>query len=126
MADTQWSGTDPTGNDINSVAVNQARACNQAFVNAGVDFVIQVGDLDNGGTTAGMQTRLDANSLLNAYGIPFYGLRGNHDDNSACKTFFQSYYIPTSSPNAAVAVSSPRAKVRSQSLSLAGAAAAPE
>ena len=26
MADTQWSGSDPTGNNINSVAVNQAKA----------------------------------------------------------------------------------------------------
>ena len=27
IADTQWSGTDPTGNNINSVAVNQIKAC---------------------------------------------------------------------------------------------------
>jgi len=50
----------------NGVAVNQAKACNQAFVNAGVDFVIQVGDLGNSGTTAGLCNQLDANSLLNA------------------------------------------------------------
>ncbi len=106
IADTQWSGTDPTGNNINSVAVNQIKACNQAFVNAHVDFVVQVGDLCNDGTTAALQTRLDANSALNTAAIPFYGLRGNHDDNSTAKTFFQSNYLPTSKPGATVAVAS--------------------
>lgn len=104
MADTQWSGTDPTGNNINSVAVNQAKACNAAFVNAGVNFVVQVGDLTDTGTNAGLQTRLDANTALNAAGIPFYGLRGNHEDNSTAKTFFQSNYIPASTASATVAV----------------------
>ena len=104
MADTQWSGSDPTGNNVNTVAVNQAKACNQAFVNAGVSFVVQVGDLTDNGSTAGLQTRLNANTALNAAGIPFYGLRGNHEDNSTAKTFFQSNYIPTSTGSATVAV----------------------
>jgi hypothetical protein len=104
MADTQWSGSDPTGNNINTVAVNQAKACNLAFINAGVSFVVQVGDLGDNGSVASLQTRLDCNSSLTAAGIPFYGLRGNHEDNSACQTFFQANYIPGSSASAVVAV----------------------
>jgi len=104
MADTQWSGSDPTGNNINSVAVNQAKAVNKQFVKAGVNFVVQVGDLTDNGSTAGLQTRLDANSALNSAGIAFYGLRGNHEDNSAGKSFFQSNYLPTTSASATVAV----------------------
>jgi len=104
MGDTQWSGTDSTGNNKNSVAVNQAKACNDQFVKAGVDFVVQVGDLTDNGSTAGLQTRLDANSALTNAGIAFYGLRGNHEDNAACQTFFNNNYVPTSSSAATVAV----------------------
>ena len=104
MADTQWSGSDPTGNNINSVAVNQILACNQAFVNAGVDFVVQVGDLTDNGSTAGLQTRLNANSTLTAANIAFYGLRGNHEDTTTAKTFFQTNYIPTNNANTSVSV----------------------
>jgi hypothetical protein len=104
MGDTQWSGSDSTGNNINSVAVNQTKACNSAFVAAGVDFVIQVGDLTDTGTTAGLQTRLDCNAALTAADIAFYGLRGNHEDNSASKTFFQANYIPSTTPSATVAL----------------------
>src|SRR5664279_3273801 len=93
MGDTQWSGTDSTGNNINTVAVNQAKACNDQFVKAGVDFVVQVGDLTDTGTTAGLQTRLDANSALTNAGIAFYGLRGNHEDTTAAQTFFNNNYI---------------------------------
>ena len=53
-----------------------------------------------------MQTRLNANSALNTAGIAFYGLRGNHDDNSTAKTFFQTNYVPTSKAGATVAVAS--------------------
>jgi len=104
MGDTQWSGTDSTGNNVNSVAVNQAKACNDQFVKAGVDFVVQVGDLGDNGSVASLQTRLAANSALNSAGIAFYGLRGNHEDNSACQTYFNSNYIPTSSTAANVTV----------------------
>lgn len=103
MADTQWSGSDPTGRNVNTVAVNQINACNQAFINAGVDFVVQVGDLGDNGSLASLQTRLDCNAALNTAGIAFYGLRGNHEDNSAGQTFFQNNYIPTSTASAVVA-----------------------
>ena len=106
MGDTQWSGTDSTGNNVNSVAVNQAKACNDQFVKAGVDFVVQVGDLGDNGSVASLQTRLAANTALTNAGIAFYGLRGNHEDNTAAQTYFNSNYIPTSSTAATVSVDS--------------------
>jgi hypothetical protein len=97
MSDTQWSGTDPTGRNVNTVAVNQINACNNAFINAGVDFVVQVGDLcdSEGSNNAALQTRLNANAALNAANIPFYGLRGNHESSAAAATFFKNNYLPS-------------------------------
>lgn len=92
MGDTQWNAS--TTNNPNTVAVQVAQKVNTQFVNAGVQAVFQVGDLTDNGSTAGLQSRLDANSNLN--GIAFYGLRGNHEDNAAGKTFFQNNYMPTS------------------------------
>ena len=111
MGDTQWKNgySDPTGNNINTVAVNQITAVNKQFVKSGVNFVVQVGDLCDSDTiypnNAALQTRLNANTDLNAAGIAFYGLRGNHEDKSSSVAFFQNNYIPTTSSNAAVAVS---------------------
>lgn len=96
LSDTQWSGTDPTGNNLNTVAVNQITAANTQFINAGVDFVVQVGDLGNDGSVGSLQTRLDANAALDAAGIPFYGLRGNHEASSSAQVYFQNNYIPSS------------------------------
>ncbi|MBK8477525.1 MAG: metallophosphoesterase [Opitutaceae bacterium] len=106
MGDTQWSGSDPTGNNVNTVAVNQIKAVNTQFVAAGVDFVVQVGDLcdSNGSNNAALQTRLAANSGLNSAGIAFYGLRGNHESGSGSKTYFQQNYIPASTAAATVAI----------------------
>ena len=103
MGDTQWAGSDPTGNNVNTVAVNQIKACNDAFVAAGVKFVVQVGDLTDTGSDASLQTRLNANSALNTAGIAFYGLRGNHESSTSNQTFFQNKYIPTSSAAATIA-----------------------
>jgi len=102
IGDTQWSGADPTGNNINTVAVNQINAVNTQFVKAGVDFVIQVGDLTNTGSDASLKTRLDVNSALNSAGIAFYGLRGNHEATDANQAYFQNNYIPASSADVTV------------------------
>jgi len=91
MGDTQ----DTAGVGINSVAINQINACNNAFVQAGVKFVVQVGDLGDNGSVASLQTRLAANTALTNAGITFYGLRGNHEDNSAAQAYFNANYIPT-------------------------------
>ncbi len=108
MGDTQWSGTDSTGNNLNTVAVNQINACNTRFINAGVDFVVQVGDLcDQEGTNnAGLSRRLTANSALTTAGIEFYGLRGNHESSSSAQTYFNTNYIPTSTADRPVVVNS--------------------
>jgi hypothetical protein len=78
LADTQWI-TGDDGFDPNSVAVEIIQQINQQFIQKKVKFVIQVGDLCDKGTTAGLCTRaLYAQALYNA-GIGFYPLRGNHE-----------------------------------------------
>jgi len=104
ISDTQNTmngGGTPSG--LNSVSTHIIGAINLEFVAKGVSFVAQPGDLGDNGSTASLQTRLDANSALTAAGIPFYGLRGNHEDNSACQTFFNANYIPASTSTAVVA-----------------------
>jgi hypothetical protein len=82
MADTQWI-TEDDGVDPNSVAVEIIEQINQQFIGHKVKFVVQVGDLCDKGTTAGLCTRaLYAQSLYNA-GIGFYPLRGNHESKQA-------------------------------------------
>lgn len=95
---------DTIGTGINSVSTNIVAAVNQQFIARGVDFVVQPGDLCDNGSVAGETTRLAANANLTAAGIPFYGLRGNHDDNSAAQAYFQTNYIPTSSSTVQVQV----------------------
>jgi len=100
IADTQ----DTIGTGINSVSTNIINAVNAQFVATGVSFVLQPGDLGDNGSVASLQSRLDANAVLTAHNIPFYGLRGNHEDNSAGQAFFNANYIPTSTPGVTVAV----------------------
>jgi hypothetical protein len=96
MADTQW--TNPPGDDGNSPntsAVGILAQLQQQFINAGVKFVVHVGDLCDNGTIAGEDTRaLYAQSLYNA-GIGFFPLRGNHDDGAAQATEFRRIYPQT-------------------------------
>ncbi len=97
MSDTQWTDapgtvwtTNPVGTDAadpNTSAVSIATQIQQQFVDAGVKFVVHVGDLaDNTSASVantGEDTRaLYAQTLYNA-GIGFFPLRGNHDDNYA-------------------------------------------
>jgi hypothetical protein len=87
LADTQWI-TGDDGFDPNSVAVEIVNQINQQFIQKKVKFVIQVGDLCDKGTTAGLCTRaLYAQPLYNA-GIGFYPLRGNHESKQACAQDF--------------------------------------
>ena len=80
----------------NSVATQIIAAINPRFIEAGVKFVVQPGDLTDNGSTAGMQTRLNANADLAAAGIRFFGIRGNHDNTSSAITYFQNNYVPSS------------------------------
>lgn len=111
MADTQQTGY--TWGGQNTVSTKIISEVNKQFNAAGVDFVVQVGDLGDNGSVASLQTRLDANAGTATYlnsdgvttsavtgldsGIAFFGLRGNHESTGAAQTFFQSNYIPTSS-----------------------------
>ncbi len=100
MADTQ----DTMGTGVNTVSTNIINAVNQQFIAKGVSFVVQVGDLGDNGSTASLQTRLDYTAALTSNGIPFYGLRGNHEDNGAGQTFFNTNYIPTTTASTVVSV----------------------
>jgi hypothetical protein len=101
MADTQWIGADD-GRSPSSVPVDIIKVLNQQFINKGVQFVIQLGDLcDNGSvfaggtTSAGEETRAAfAQDLFNA-GIGFFPFRGNHDSSVAAATEFQRIYPQT-------------------------------
>ncbi|HEX2768352.1 MAG TPA: metallophosphoesterase, partial [Geobacteraceae bacterium] len=95
MSDTQWIGTDD-GKNPNSVSVDIIKAVNQEFINKGVKFVVQVGDLcDNGSVPAGEDTRAAfAQDLYNA-GIGFFPFRGNHDSSVAAAAEFLRIYPQT-------------------------------
>ncbi len=60
MGDTQWTTTnyaDPMGTNPNSVAASIISQINPQFIDLGVEFVIQVGDLTDEGIDAGIVTR---------------------------------------------------------------------
>ncbi len=90
MADTQWVEPDDLNNPDTS-AISIVNQIQQQFINAGVKFVVHVGDLadnnnvDYGTTTPVLNTGEDARALyaqaLYNAGIGFFPLRGNHDDN---------------------------------------------
>jgi hypothetical protein len=95
MSDTQWP-TSPDNKNPN-VAVNVVRHLNQEFINKGVKFVIQVGDLtDTGGTNSiNLDVRATfAQDLYNA-GIGFYPLRGNHENTAPNAVRFQQIFPQT-------------------------------
>jgi len=100
MADTQWiSQTSGVVTDDsrapNSVPVDIIRALNQQFINNGVKFVVQVGDLCDNGAIAGEDGRaLFAQDLYNA-GIGFFPFRGNHDSSVAAANEFLRIYPQT-------------------------------
>jgi len=80
MSDTQWTApTDPAGKNPNGVAVSIIDQINKKFIEAGVKFVIQVGDLTENGNDADMATRAAAAEPLYRAGIGFFPMRGNHD-----------------------------------------------
>ena len=81
MGDTQWTYdlNDPMGENPETVAVSFINQMNQEFINHGVEFVIQVGDLTNYGYDAAIQARADAAQALYDAGIGFFPMRGNHE-----------------------------------------------
>jgi hypothetical protein len=85
MSDTQWTVTkdglpyDPAGTNPNGVAVSIIQQINRQFINHGVKFVIQVGDLTENGNDADIAARALAAQPLYDAGIGFLPMRGNHE-----------------------------------------------
>jgi len=90
MGDTQWTTNDPAHANTNTVPVSIIKQVNQQFINAGVKFVIQVGDLTDDGNDISEVTRAAAAQPLIDAGIGFFPMRGNHE---TCGTN-NSYGIP--------------------------------
>ena len=81
MGDTQWTYdlADPLGENPETVAVSFINQVNQEFINHGVEFVIQVGDLTNYGYDDAIHARAAAAQALYDAGIGFFPMRGNHE-----------------------------------------------
>lgn len=94
MGDTQWTqhttdptnsaftdySIDPAGDNPYSVAVSIINQIDAQFVQQGVKFVIQAGDLSDCGTDRAMAARAAA-AATNLYpnNIGFFPMRGNHE-----------------------------------------------
>jgi hypothetical protein len=123
MSDTQWIGADD-GRNPNTASVDIIKGLNQEFINQGVKFVVQVGDLvdQTGSTPASVATAEDtraafAQELYNAR-IGFFPFRGNHDANNLAGYEFKRIYPQTltglmnSTPADVFSVSNPDATVQ--------------
>ena len=84
MGDTRWTlSEDPDGNNPNYVSAEIIRALNDRFIDYGVKFVIQVGDLSDRAGDDAMYTRAELAKPLYDAGIGFFPLRGDHDTYGA-------------------------------------------
>ena len=80
MGDTQWTcPTDPEGNNLDTVSNSIIQQINTQFINQGVKFVIQVGDLADTGEDVNEIARVTAAQPLVDAGIGFFPMRGNHE-----------------------------------------------
>ena len=99
MGDTQWTTTDPANTNPFSVPESIINQVNQQFINAGVKFVLQVGDLTDNGENISEITRAAAAQPLIDAGIGFFPMRGNHEtygtNNSYAIPIFQQLYPQT-------------------------------
>ncbi len=99
MGDTQWTTTDPANANPYTVPVSIINQVDQQFVNAGVKFVIEVGDLTDDGNDISEITRAAAAQPLIDAGIGFFPFRGNHEtygtNNSYGIPIFQHNYPQT-------------------------------
>ena len=105
MSDTQW-GVKDDGKNPGTCSVDIVKAINQQFIEHGVKFVVEVGDLvdklgdKKTGTTAESVANAEdvraafAQELYNA-GIGFFPLRGNHDSHKLAAIEFKRIYPQT-------------------------------
>jgi hypothetical protein len=87
MSDTQWTTADPSGMNPNGVSVSIIDQINPQFINHGVKFVIQVGDLTENGADADIAARANAAQALYNAGIGFFPMRGNHETYTSGNSF---------------------------------------
>ena len=97
MGDTQWTApTDPANANPSTVPISIINQINQQFINAGVKFVIEVGDLTDDGNDNSEIIRAHAAQPLIDAGIGFFPFRGNHEtygtNNNYGIPIFQSNY----------------------------------
>lgn len=99
MGDTQWTTSDPANANPYTVPVSIITQVNRQFINAGVKFVIEVGDLSDDGNDISEVTRAAAAQPLIDAGIGFFPFRGNHEtygtNNNYGIPIFQSNYPQT-------------------------------
>jgi hypothetical protein len=103
MGDTQWTTSDPAKANPFTVPVSVIDQVNRQFIEAGVKFVIQVGDLTDSGTDISEATRAAAAQPLIDAGIGFFPFRGNHETRNQDNAFgvpgFQANYPQTRTGN---------------------------
>ena len=99
MGDTQWTTTDPANANPFTIPESIINQVHQQFINSGVKFVIQVGDLTDNGENISEITRAGAAQSLIDAGIGFFPMRGNHEtygtNNSYAIPIFQQLYPQT-------------------------------
>lgn len=94
MDDTQWIGTDD-GLNPNTVAVGIIKQLNTEFINKGVKFVVQTGDLEDSYSANAMNTTAVFRQDLYNAGIGFWPLRGNHENSTAAAAQFPTVFNQT-------------------------------
>lgn len=100
MGDTQWTlANDLADNNPDGVSVSIVNQINPQFIDAGVKFVVQVGDLTEDGNDIDETVRAQAAQPLLDAGIGFFPMRGNHEtygtSNSYAIPVFSSSYPQT-------------------------------
>jgi hypothetical protein len=94
IPDTQWTLTSDSENP-NTVPVSIIRQINPQFIAANVKFVVAVGDITDGGTTAALTSSAQARADLYAAGVGFFPLRGNHESSQAAAQTFTNLFPQT-------------------------------
>jgi hypothetical protein len=102
MSDTQWKAN-RDGQNPGTSAVGIINQLNTEFINHGVKFVIQVGDLvdvendalNGDPTRRNMPVRAAAAQPLYDTGIGFYPLRGNHESSATAALELKALYPQT-------------------------------
>lgn len=99
MADTQWKAN-LDGKNPGTCAVDIINKLNAEFINHGVDFVVQVGDLVDSETDSingsssrrNLSVRATAAQALYDAGIGFFPVRGNHEASKTAAAEMQTLF----------------------------------